>query len=63
METNPADGASATRRFRRFRSRRGGVLLDLVLAVLVLGLAAFALNSMGVTFGQLVHGIAHFVNG
>ncbi|MGA7923543.1 MAG: hypothetical protein WCA77_06165 [Thermoplasmata archaeon] len=51
------------RRFRRLRNRRGGVLLDLVLAVLVLGLAAFALNAMGVTFGQLVHGIAHFVNG
>jgi hypothetical protein len=61
MIATPHTGAPRTRRFRRLHSCRGGVLLDAVLAVLILGLAAFALNSLGISFHQIVHGIAHFV--
>jgi Sec-independent protein translocase protein TatA len=41
-------------------SRRGGVLLDAVLAVALLLLGAFALDRMGVHFGEIVRGARQF---
>lgn len=42
------------------RNRRGGVLLDLVLAVGLVLLAAFALYALGITFGEILSGAGHF---
>jgi hypothetical protein len=42
------------------RSVRGGVVLDLVVAVGLVLLAAFALESIGITWGDLVHSVARF---
>ena len=52
-----------SRRSRWHRSRRGGLLLDGVLVILILGLAAFGLNALGVTLPEIIHGISHFVTG
>jgi hypothetical protein len=46
---------------RRFRlNRRGGVLLDLVLSLGLVLLAAFALNSLGISFHEILHGALQF---
>ena len=47
-------------RDRKGLNRRGGVLLDAFLAFALLILGAFALESMGLTFVQIVHGAARF---
>jgi len=47
-------------RHRRRLDRRGGVLLDAFLSLALLILGAFALESMGLTFGQILHGAAQF---
>ncbi len=45
----------------RFSSnRRGGVLLDAVLALALVLVGAYLLHSAGLTFGELVHGAARF---
>jgi hypothetical protein len=41
-------------------NQRGGVLLDFVLVVGLVLLGAFALDLVGVTFVQILHGAAHF---
>ncbi len=41
-------------------NRRGGVLLDLVLAVGLILLVAFALFTLGITFGEILSGARHF---
>jgi hypothetical protein len=47
--------------FRRFRlSRRGGVLLDVVLSLALILVGAYALESIGITFHQILHGALHF---
>jgi hypothetical protein len=40
--------------------QRGGVLLDTVLALALILIGAFALESIGISFGQLVHGAERF---
>lgn len=45
---------------RRTLGRRGGVLLDFVLAVAFILFAAFALNLLGLTFHMILSGAAHF---
>ncbi|MGA7845704.1 MAG: hypothetical protein WCB18_01250 [Thermoplasmata archaeon] len=40
--------------------RRGGVLLDLVLSLGLIFLGAYALESIGLTFGHLLHGALRF---
>jgi len=45
---------------RRPFNRRGGVLLDTVLSFGLVILGAYALNSMGLTFGELLHGALRF---
>jgi hypothetical protein len=45
---------------RRRMNQRGGVLLDLVLSLAFVIVGAFALESIGITFGQLVHGAMRF---
>jgi len=42
------------------RSRRGGVLLDAVLALGVVLVGAFALNEFGLTFAEIVRGASRF---
>jgi hypothetical protein len=42
------------------RARRGGVLLDAVLVVGVILIAAFLLNEVGLTFHEILHGAARF---
>ncbi len=42
------------------RSQRAGVLLDLVVASGLVLVGAFALYSIGITFGELVHGASRF---
>ena len=42
------------------RSRRGGVLLDAVVAIGLLLLAGFALSHFGLTFSQVASGARHF---
>ena len=41
-------------------NRRGGVLLDAVLALALLLVGAYLLHSAGLTFHELVHGAAQF---
>jgi len=44
-----------------FRQSHGaGVLLDLVLAAGIVLVGAFVLSSVGLTFGELVHGAGRF---
>ena len=46
---------------RRSRfDRRGGVLLDAVLSLALILLGAYALESVGISFGQLLHGALRF---
>jgi hypothetical protein len=40
--------------------RRGGVLLDAVVSIGLIILGAYALESFGITFGQILHGALHF---
>ena len=47
-------------RVRRIRNRRGGVLLDGVLSVGVVLVGAFLLESVGITFADLLHGALRF---
>jgi hypothetical protein len=42
------------------RNRRGGVLLDFVIAIGLILLASFFLYSVGITLGDLLRGAAHF---
>jgi hypothetical protein len=42
------------------RSRRGGVVLDLVVAAALILLGAFALAHLGISFGELVSGARRF---
>ena len=41
-------------------NRRGGVVLDVVLAAAVILLGAFALHALGITFAEILHGAARF---
>ncbi|MGC2290003.1 MAG: hypothetical protein WA688_09135 [Thermoplasmata archaeon] len=45
-------------RFRKYR--RAGVLLDAVLSLALILLGAYALESIGITFGQVLHGALRF---
>ncbi|MGD0249387.1 MAG: hypothetical protein ABSB97_00615 [Thermoplasmata archaeon] len=40
--------------------QRGGVVLDLVLTLAVVIIGAFALESVGLSFGVLLHGALRF---
>jgi hypothetical protein len=42
------------------RSRRGGVLLDSVLAIILLFLLGFTLSHFGFTFSEIVNGARQF---
>jgi hypothetical protein len=42
------------------RSQRAGVLLDLVVAAGLILLGAFALSSLGISFGEILSGAGHF---
>jgi hypothetical protein len=42
------------------RNRRGGVLLDAVLALALLLVGAYLLQSAGLSFHELLHGAARF---
>jgi flagellar biogenesis protein FliO len=44
----------------RFRSERGGVVLDLVVAFAFVLLLAFALSRLGVSFSELLHAARTF---
>jgi hypothetical protein len=48
---------------RSIRSVRGGVALDVVLAIGLVLLAGFALNRIGVTLPEVLTGFRHFVHG
>jgi hypothetical protein len=48
------------RRSHRRLDSRGGVFLDFVLVTAFVLLGAFTLNALGLTFGQIMHGAAHF---
>jgi hypothetical protein len=41
-------------------NQRGGVLLDLVLAFALVMLGAFALNAVGISFREILHGASRF---
>jgi hypothetical protein len=45
----------------RIRSGRGGVILDVVVALGLLVLAAFALSHIGITLPDLIHGVQRFL--
>jgi hypothetical protein len=47
-------------RIFRARTQRGGVLLDAILAVGLILLAAFALEELGVSFGEILQQAARF---
>jgi hypothetical protein len=48
-----------TPRSLRF-NRRGGVLLDLVLSLGLVLLAAYALDTLGISFHEILHGALRF---
>jgi hypothetical protein len=48
------------RPFLRPMGERGGVVLDLVLAVAIVLLGAFLLDLLGVTLAQILGGAGHF---
>jgi hypothetical protein len=48
------------RRFFRARTQRGGVLLDVVLAVGLIILVAFVLDEIGISFGEILQRAAQF---
>ncbi len=41
-------------------NRRGGVLLDLILGLSIVLLGAFALESLGIGFHEILHGAERF---
>ena len=45
---------------RRPFNRRGGVLLDAILALALVLVGAYVLQSVGIGFGELVHGAMRF---
>jgi hypothetical protein len=45
---------------KRAMGQRGGVLLDLVLVLALVLLGAFALDLLGITFWDIVHGAESF---
>lgn len=45
---------------RRRLDSRGGVLLDVVVVGAIVLLGAFALNAIGLSFSQILHGAARF---
>ena len=45
---------------RRIRSRRGGVVLDLVIAVGLILVAAFVLSRAGIDLHELIEGARRF---
>jgi|HubBroStandDraft_1064217.scaffolds.fasta_scaffold23723_5 hypothetical protein len=46
---------------RRLRfNRKGGILLDAVLSLALLVVGAFLLESIGISFGEIVHGAMRF---
>ncbi len=47
-------------RTNRKLGQRGGVVLDLVLAAALVLFGAFALDHLGITFHQILHGAARF---
>jgi hypothetical protein len=42
------------------KSARGGVLLDLVVATALIIVGAFALESLGISFGEILSGALRF---
>ena len=42
------------------RNRNGGVLLDLVVGAALVMLGAFALDALGITFPEILHGASRF---
>lgn len=42
------------------RNRRGGALLDAVVALGLILLAAYALDSIGISFAEILHGAFRF---
>ncbi|MFZ1024496.1 MAG: hypothetical protein WAN87_10230 [Thermoplasmata archaeon] len=44
----------------RIHSRRGGVLLDAVIAMGMILLMAYALDRLGISFADILQGAAHF---
>jgi hypothetical protein len=50
-----------TEMHRKLRSRRGGILLDGVLSIVFLALAAYSLSRLGITLPQIVAGIRQFI--
>lgn len=46
----------------RLRSDRAGVLLDAVLVLGLVLLGAFALDRLGISFGEILHGARQFFN-
>ncbi len=44
----------------RRMNRSGGVVLDLVLSTGLVLMGAFALNALGISFGELVRGASQF---
>jgi len=42
------------------RERRGGALLDGVLSLSLVLLGAFALDRLGISFGEILHGARQF---
>jgi hypothetical protein len=50
-----------TEMHRKLQSRRGGILLDGVLSIVFLALAAYGLSRLGITLPQIVTGIRQFI--
>jgi hypothetical protein len=46
---------------RKMQSKRGGILLDGVLSIVFLALAAYGLSRLGITLPQIVAGIRQFI--
>jgi hypothetical protein len=44
----------------RIHSRRGGVLLDAVIAMGLILFMAYALDRIGISFAEILQGAAHF---
>jgi hypothetical protein len=45
---------------RRMRNRQGGVILDSVLSLGIVLVGAFCLESLGISFSELLHGALRF---
>jgi hypothetical protein len=48
---------------RSIRSVRGGVVLDVVVALGLIVLSGFALDRLGITLPQILSGFRHFLHG